>query len=165
MLLPCFTKGCPHIICQQGPQQRFWFEGGPSLSILPLPIPDENRPWGGSCKTCTSFCSGHYLPAEKAVDYVKKYGVELYSKPPSVVIKQYVRRNPNPSEVEVKLLAQKCLLSVDDTCHLVAHRRSIEQRKLLKKASKAQKPKENEEDGKRTRLNLYIQVVKYVLSQ
>ena len=69
MLLPCFRESCPHKVCAQGQQQWTWYDGGPYLSVLPLPVPDSQRPWGGSCKTCLGSCTGHYLPAEKVVVY------------------------------------------------------------------------------------------------
>ena len=152
MLLPCFKKGFPHKDCEQCPRQRFWFEGDPSLSILPLPVQDANRPWGGSCKTCASFSTGHYLSTEKVVEVVKKHGIESCAEPPSVVIKGYVQRNP--SEFEIELLAKKCLLSVSDTSHLMEHYRAIEQRKILRKANKIRTQKENKGSGKQTILKL-----------
>ncbi len=152
ILLPCFTENCPHNVCKQDPRQWLWFEGGPSLPILPLPIPDVERPWGGSCKTCTSFCTGHYLPTEKVAKYVKDHGVEACAKPPSVVVKCFVQNNPNPSEDQIELLAKECLLSVSDTQYLVEHRRAIEQRKILRKSKKTQTQKDNEMSGKRQTL-------------
>ena len=57
-LLPCYQEGCPHPICMSGkPETEYcWYEGGPPLSYLPIPVPDTNRPWGD--ENCPS-CSGH----------------------------------------------------------------------------------------------------------
>lgn len=39
-----------------------WFPGGPSLSSIPLPLPDPAHPWGSSnCSTYSGLCTGHYL--------------------------------------------------------------------------------------------------------
>lgn len=87
MLLPCFQKDCPRKVCAQGKKNWYWYDGGLSLSALPLPVPDPQRPWGGTCKTC----SGHYLPSEEAVEYVKRNGIKSCSQPPSIVIKAAIK--------------------------------------------------------------------------
>ena len=151
MLLPCFRESCPHKVCAQGQQQWTWYDGGPYLSVLPLPVPDSQRPWGGSCKTCLGSCTGHYLPAEKVVDYVQKNRLQSCSKPPSAVIKTSLKQNPDPTEDDIQILAKECLLNVSDTHYLVEHHRTIEKRKELKKAMKAkksQKPPDSGESGK-----------------
>ena len=57
MLLPC----CPHKVCAQGKKSWCWYDGGPLLSVLPLPVADPQRPCGGKCDTCLGACAGHYL--------------------------------------------------------------------------------------------------------
>lgn len=142
MLLPCFQKDCPHKVCAQGKKNWYWYDGGPSLSVLPLPVPDPQRPWGGTCKTCLETCTGHYLPSEEAVEYVKRNGIKSCSQPPSRVIKAAIKNNSNPNENDIQAFAKKCLFSVSDTRYLVDHLRVIEQRKeLRKKAKKAKKGK------------------------
>ena len=62
-LLPCFKQNCIHPVCMAGkPQEEYrWYDGGPPLSYVPLPIPDKKRPWGGTdCEVCKAECFGHY---------------------------------------------------------------------------------------------------------
>ena len=139
MLLPCFEKNCPHKVCKQGKKQWIWYDGGPNLSVLPLPVPDPQRPWGGSCKSCPDFCAGHYLSPESVIDQVKKHGIKSCLKPPSHVIKSSIQKNADPSEYDVQMLAKECLLSVSDTLYLVDHSKAIQKRKELKKAKKLEK--------------------------
>ena len=45
-----------------------WFPGGPTLSQIPMPVPDPNHHWGNnSCEKCAGFCSGHFLLPEDAL--------------------------------------------------------------------------------------------------
>ena len=46
MLLPWFEVDCPHPVCAKGKpaEEPTWYPGGPPLSLLPLPIPDPERP-------------------------------------------------------------------------------------------------------------------------
>ena len=60
-LLPCYEACCPHPICTKGREDLHWFDGGPKISFIPLPVPDPGQPWGGPCSTCEGNCSGHYL--------------------------------------------------------------------------------------------------------
>ena len=66
-LLPCYVSDCPHPVCQDGQASpvQTWFEGGPPITYLPLPIPDKDRSWGQQCSSC-SDCSRHYLNPEQA---------------------------------------------------------------------------------------------------
>ena len=59
-----------HPLCQQNVGSTIgnykWYEGGPSVNKLLLPVPDPKRPWGDTnCPDCKGTCPGHYLkPAE-----------------------------------------------------------------------------------------------------
>ena len=46
ILLPCYEVDCPHPVCTKGnpAEEPTWYPGGPPLSLLPLPIPDPERP-------------------------------------------------------------------------------------------------------------------------
>lgn len=147
MLLPCFDKTCPHVVCKQEKKQWCWYDGGPNLSVLPLPIPDPQRPWGGQCKSCQTFCTGHYLPTEKVIDLVEKYTIKACPKPPSEIIKASIIDNSDPSEDDVVILAKQCLLSVEETRYLVDHFKIIEKRKELKKARKLEEKKRKAAKG------------------
>ena len=96
MLLPCFEKNCLHVVCKQGEKQWCWYNRGPILSLLPLPVPDPERPWGGSYKSCQDFSTGHYLPTDKVIDHVKRHGINSCCKPPSEIIKSSIKRNSRP---------------------------------------------------------------------
>ena len=64
MLMCCFQPSCPHPLCKTGKEgvPEVWFEGGPPLNVIPMPIPDPIRMWGNSaCSTCSGVCAGHYL--------------------------------------------------------------------------------------------------------
>ena len=84
-LLPCYKKECIHPICERGrPQKELtWYEDGPPLSYLPIPIPDPKRCWGQPCTRCKGFCTGHYLMPDEHLDYITKYGTDkcVYSPP------------------------------------------------------------------------------------
>ena len=66
-LVCCFQSDCPHPICRSGNIKHLqWFENGPPVTSIPLPIPDPSQPWGASnCSKCKGFCSGHYLTPEE----------------------------------------------------------------------------------------------------
>lgn len=62
----CTAQGCLQPICQkERTETPTWFNGGPPILCLPLPIPDSSRPWGSQCSECKGSCYGHFLqPAE-----------------------------------------------------------------------------------------------------
>ena len=74
-LLPCYKKECLHPVCKRGRLQKelAWYKGGPPLSYLPIPIPDQKRSWGQPCKQCKGFCTGHYLMPDEHLEYVTKH--------------------------------------------------------------------------------------------
>ena len=105
-LVPCYTSGCPHPVCQEGRPTSVptWFEGGPPITYLPLPVPDEGRPWGQQCSTC-SDCYGHYLQACNTPNSIP-------ISPPSTTIS--VAQDTKPSQQQVKATAEQVLLSPAD---------------------------------------------------
>ena len=76
MLNLCNQPNFPHPLCKSDtvPRDLKWFENGPPLQTLPIPIPDPNRPWGGNCKDCTTVCSGHYLKPQECEEFVRENG-------------------------------------------------------------------------------------------
>lgn len=47
-LVCCLRHDCTHPLCSNGEvgELPLWFNSGPSISYLPLPIPDPSRPYG-----------------------------------------------------------------------------------------------------------------------
>ena len=91
ILTLCYKPECSHPLCHGATREQCWFENGPPLSYIPFPIPDPERPWGGSCEECSGMCSGHYLKPLAHWDYVKDRAydtAEFQYKPPSAVIKK-----------------------------------------------------------------------------
>ena len=90
-LLPCYSSECPHPICQKGKpsQEELWYPNGPPLSYLPLPIPDQNRPYGGKCDSC-SVCYGHYINPREAFSNGSGGDASLCT-PPSEVISNFFK--------------------------------------------------------------------------
>ncbi len=74
LLLPCYKSDCVHPVCQRTkPQEKLkWFEGGPPLVHIPLPIPDPARPWGGNCAKCTSSCHGHFMSPAECPEHIRR---------------------------------------------------------------------------------------------
>ena len=85
-LVRCFRKDCPHPVCQRGESALpCWYEGGPPISYLPLPVPDPERQWGATnCPDCKGVCTGHFLKPEIALQSPVKPMVQ----PPSHCIKE-----------------------------------------------------------------------------
>ena len=68
---------------------KSWFQGGPSIDKLSLPIPDPLRPWGNTnCKECMGKCRGHNMKPEPDLKYSVQNVNKAAVKPPSVVIKE-----------------------------------------------------------------------------
>ena len=112
-LLPCYQNGCPHPVCISGkPETEYcWYEGGPPLSYLPIPIPDPKRPWGDrNCASCPGHCSGHYLNAQDRIkEYYTGNGTTKVSNPPSETFKILTKKAT--ADIEI---AKQMLLPVDE---------------------------------------------------
>ena len=55
MLVCCYEPQCCHPVCKTGPlpSTLTWYSGGPPVTERPLPVVDQERPWGGG---------GEYMP-------------------------------------------------------------------------------------------------------
>lgn len=62
-LLPCCEEECIHPVCKRGKPEKehVWYDGGPPLSYLPIPIADPKRCWGQPCDECKGFSASYYL--------------------------------------------------------------------------------------------------------
>ena len=93
-LVCCLELYCLHPICksQNVTQLPTWYSGGPSISCIPLPIPDPNHPWGrADCDQCRGICSGHFLKPSEALNST----LTFMAVPPSVVLKEASRSVPS----------------------------------------------------------------------
>ena len=112
-LLPCYRSDCPHQVCQHGQPSAgaTWFEGGPPITYLPLPVQDEDRSWGQQCNSC-SECYGHYLDPEQAYSTP----TSIATSPPSGVISDLFKslHGAKPSQQQIKDTAEQVLLSPAD---------------------------------------------------
>lgn len=121
MLNLCHQPDCPHPLRGSEAVKRYseWYENGPPLTYVPVPIPDPKRPWGGECNECASLCTGHYLKPKEHADFVKENGdAECMYKHPSAVIKEEfyesLKKNRELSNTHLQEVAQKTLLSLEE---------------------------------------------------
>ena len=58
MLMCCYQPVCCHPECEKGKPSspHRWYDDGPTINMLPLPIVDEQRPWGSTCEQCNCYC-------------------------------------------------------------------------------------------------------------
>ena len=46
-MLTCYKPECCHVKCKTEPTSPCkWYSEGPTVTMLPLPIVDKERPWG-----------------------------------------------------------------------------------------------------------------------
>ena len=118
-LLCCYQEGCCHPLCQSGrPRDSpVWYVGGPSISCLPLPVPDPDRPWGSpTCLSCKPFCSGHYKQ-NCFTDVYDRKALTSVASPPSLVLKEIFCQTATDvlmSDEFIKEVAEKVLLPCDE---------------------------------------------------
>ena len=109
-LLCCYKEQCSHPRYNSGQPNTLptWYPDGLPLSMLPLPVLDPERPWGGNgCTTCKGFCAGHYRT--QLVDVTDPEGLQT-SVPPSVTLNRvFDNSNGCINEGEVASIA-KCVL-------------------------------------------------------
>ena len=150
MLNLCFKPECPHPLCVDKSVGRdaAWYEHGPLVSYIPVPMVDPKRPWGGKCQECTTFCTGHYMSPEEHQEFVREHGAtELMYKPPSIVIRdqfyESMRAGRSVSDNELEEVARKTLLSVEELKMHVEHLRITAERRKegAKKAALTRKSK------------------------
>ena len=119
----CYQDTCPHTLCQQGkpPESReVWCEGGPPLSFIPLPMKNEQRPYGwADCQKCPSGkCTAHFLASSQVLKLKQSDNPSAHqpmSIPPSEVIKKAFETHGNHlEETEMERLAADVLLPVHE---------------------------------------------------
>ena len=80
-------SSCLHPVCKKGSDNLpAWFNGGPSIAYLPLPIPNPEKAYGGDCcNECKGDCCGHFMKPLEALHT----DVLPILKPPSAILKEY----------------------------------------------------------------------------
>lgn len=128
-LLLCYEKDCPHPLCVKGKPEKeiCWYEGGPPLTYLPIPIPDVKRPWGGECTSCSGQCTGHFLSPEEHLQHYNKNKDKNFMKipPKDALNKAFV----NGGEINPELQAKSCLITADEVSWWIQHLESVSQRR------------------------------------
>lgn len=70
---------CSTITNTSQTDEKVWYQGGPPLTYIPMPILDTERAWGSNCDTCAGFCCGHYV---SPADHFKRMVLEVVSNLP-----------------------------------------------------------------------------------
>ena len=150
-LVCCLQPQCVHPVCnsQALTQLPHWYEGGPPVSCIPLPIPDPDRPWGGmNCNQCKGACYGHFLkPSEALTSSLPSMTV-----PPSGLLKEAFQALPEypPSDEECVALSRKVLLSPDQVRMWLEHLHTIaKNRKRGAKHAAATRKKKKQGGGEK----------------
>ena len=136
----CKDPDCPHTICQSGRQEvPTWYEHGPTVSYLLLPIPDTSHPWGSTCSDCKGCCYGHYLKPKEALTSTHT----PMSEPPSVIIGTAFKKLKGKSVTDnfVEELARKTPLPPDDVRLWLSHLETVSdnRKRGAKKASETRR--------------------------
>ena len=120
----CFQPNCCHPVCKSPVALPCWYEGGPRVSYLPLPIPDPDKPWGRTdCSECTGRCSGHYMKPLQAIESP----LQPMSKPPSAILKEAFQnlKGKSPSSDFFEDCAKKTLLPPHEVEMWIQHLATI----------------------------------------
>ena len=151
MLLPCYQKNCPHPVCVKGKpnSEPVWYEGGPPLAYVPIPILDPERPWGSHCHSCVGFCSGHYLSPVDNFKWVQENGTGSCVQPPREVIGNFIKQGGEVTDEEYKSLAQKTALSETDVRLWVDHLKHIQTKRKqgARKAAEKRRSRKGENNA------------------
>ena len=79
-------KSCSHPVCkEESDNLPTWFNGGPSIAYLPLPIPNPEKLMEVTVISAKGDCYGHFMTPLQALhtDVLPMF------KPPSAVLKEY----------------------------------------------------------------------------
>ncbi|XP_072163624.1 uncharacterized protein [Diadema setosum] len=151
-LLPCFETSCPHPVCSTERRDMVWYDGGPSVAFIPLPVPDPGQPWGGNCTTCSGDCSGHYIHYPNNMNGSP-------CQPPRDVLEEAFKTLRRPSgevnEEDILDLARQTLLPVREVQMWLEHLESMKQRRLagLIRARATRASKNSRNDGETSDVN------------
>lgn len=158
-LLPCYEEECIHPVCKRGQPEKepVWYDGGPPLSYLPVPIADPKRCWGQPCDECKGFCTGHYLKPDDHMECVAKYGTDecVFTPPKDQVeaaAKSKCQKNEEWTETEYNNICKTVLLSTEDVRIWIEHVGLTSERRKAgaKKAAETRARKRKDNEGKIT---------------
>lgn len=147
MLQCCLEDDCIHPVCKEGKlKNETWYPGDPSITFVPLPVPDPARPFnGGNCSDCgTHYCYGHYMKYDKVLARFLKQGKCDYVAPPSVVLLEtYNKYRAIPPQPVVMETAQKTLLPKEEVFMWFEHLHQIAENRRAgaKKAAETRREK------------------------
>ncbi len=124
----CFSRDCPHPVCQAGEQSTplKWYSNGPPITHLLLPVPDPERPWGKTdCTSCTGFCTGHYKT--KLIDVRTQGAGDNVAQPPSTLLKRLYSRQTGQELTDqfVRTAAKQVQLSPEETQIWLSHLQTV----------------------------------------
>ena len=112
-----------HLVCQPPQEVSCWYEGGPSVRDILLPLPDPQYAYGSnSCTKCKSaFCAGHYLSPQDVIQKWINRGqncVREESNPPSDNLKKFHKTHGiNIQKNQLCKLGQNNLLPVAEVLY------------------------------------------------
>lgn len=160
LLYLCYKPTCVHPLCRKGKPsaEPKWFDDGPILSLIPMPVKDPKRPWGAQCSECKgTFCSGHYLTAEECIKLAMDQPVNNQNiQTPSPFLKTEFSKLKDPLKIPdtvIERCAQETLLNLDEVKMWFDHLRGVQERRkagAVKAAAKraAKKQANNGDTGK-----------------
>ena len=150
LLVCCFKPDCPHPLCegnqQHPPPQMKWFNDGPSIGKIPLPVADPSRPWGDlNCSTCQTFCSSHFLKPKEVFETKE----QPMAQPPSVLLKEFFLslKGVDATEKMVEDIAKKTLLSPRECKMWLGHLKTVHMNRKRGAAKAAQSRKKKQAQG------------------
>ena len=132
LLLPCYKINCSHPACAKGKPdvEAKWYDGGPPLSYLPIPIPDSGKAWGSDCERCIGTCAGHYLSPANNVKLIQvNSGNGSCIQPPSVTIRKFLGKKEVVTDDEIKNLSTITLLKMTEVKMWIDHLLCIRKRR------------------------------------
>lgn len=156
-LIPCYQQDCIHPVCKRGKpiQEPVWYDGGPPLSYLPIPIVEPKRCRGQLCDECKGFCTGHYLKPDDHMENVAKFGTDkcVFTPPKDQVeetAKLKCQKKEEWTETEYNNMCKTVLLSTDDVRIWVEHVGLMSERRKVgaKKAAETRARKRRDNEGK-----------------
>lgn len=158
-LLPCYKDDCIHPVCRKGKPDKepVWYDGGPPLSYLPIPVPDPKHCWGQPCDRCKGLCTGHYLKPNDHAEFVARSGTEkCVFVPPKDQLESAAKlrfeKNEEWTQADYENIAKCVLLSTEDARIWVEHVGLTSERRKAgaKKAAETRARKRQDCQGKIT---------------